>query len=213
MLRILFLFALVAPIVGCSETENPSNRLPVNVIDLTDGGIGGGCIQPIFPADEPDFYLFSPPRFLLTTSQAQQSTAGQALVRPGDPVEAEITVNAPTRKARVELRDAWAPSSVISSDDIDSAGNEAIDVVFFPDAQIRGRFYMKITLCGSDCDEQQVVFDLLECPPRPEPGELCGINAPYMRHVFENGELVSSDSTCVDLGGVPGVGSGTVLIQ
>ena len=68
--------------------------------------------------------------------------------------------------------------------------------------QSPGRFYMKITLCGSDCDELQVVFD-----KNPD------INSNYERTVIEGGEVVHVDETCIDFRSRPGVGSGTVLIQ
>ena len=204
----LFFFLLSA----CGGGEE-GEQLPVNVIDFTDTDDDdrGGCIQPVFPSDEPDLSLFSPPRFLLTTSQAQQSTSGQALVRPGDPIQAEFEVNSATRKAVVELRDAWAPAFVVAREELETMGNEVIGLVFSPEAQTLGRFYMRISLCGADCEATEVVFDIEECPAQPTAD--CGINEPYVRSVFEQGELVTSDGTCIDLGGVRGVGSGTVLVQ
>jgi hypothetical protein len=201
-------FLALSLLFACNDSGG-GKTLPVNVINM-----GNACIQPSFPAEQPDLSIFVLPRFLLTTSAAQQSSSGQAQVRPGDPLEAEITVNSATRKVMIEVTDAWAPTHVIATDEVETAGNETIELVLFPTNTNRGRYYMKLTLCGFDCDEREVVFDIFECPPDPVPEEPCGINnAPYRRTVFEDGDLLQTDGTCIDLGGVPGVGSGTVLVQ
>jgi hypothetical protein len=196
---------------GCAESSAPP--LPVNIIDLTDGGLGNSCIQPSFPSEQPDLSIIAPPIFLLTTSQAQQSSTGQAQVRPGDPIGAEIFVNSATRNVTMELTDAWDPTRVVAREEMETAGNETLELLFFPTVQNRGRYYMKLTLCGSDCNEREVLFDINECPPQPKPENPCGINMPYRRTVFEGGELLQSDPTCIDLGSTPSVGSGTILIQ
>lgn len=206
------LTSLTLALPACSSSEGPA--LPVNVIDLTDGGLGGGgCVQPNFPLEQPDLSIFAVPRFLLTTLRAQQSSTGQSIVDPGDPIEAQITVNSETRKVMVELADAWGPQRVIDSLEVDTTGNRTIDLFMFSELADRGRYYMKLTLCGADCDARQVVFDLIECPLQQVTNERCGINAPYQRTVFEDREVVQVDNTCIDLGAVPGVGSGTILIQ
>ena len=207
---ILFvLLSALSVIVACGDSSQ--EQLPVNIIDFTDPEGPGGCIQPVFPSDEPDLSLLSAPRFLLTSSQARESTSGQAQVRPGDPIQAEFQVNSATRKAFVELRDAWDPTFIVARQEVETAGNEVIGQLFVLDPAIRGRFYMRIALCGDDCRDAEVVFDIEECPT--DETFDCGINEPYVRSVFKQNELASMDDTCIDLGGVPGVGSGTILIQ
>ncbi|MDH3726440.1 MAG: hypothetical protein OER77_02830 [Myxococcales bacterium] len=165
------------------------------VVIMNVGGDGGfqGCVQPNFPPDQPDLSVFRQPLFITENSN------GQATARPGDEIEAEITVNAATRYARIELKDAWfAPGQPIAVDEINTAGNDTLDVLLATEASQRfGRFYMKITLCGLDCDDQEVVFDL-----NPD------INSDYERTLYEDGVLIQTDRTCLDF--IPG---GTVLIQ
>jgi len=206
-------FCTLSLILFACNDSSGGEKLPVNVINLFDGGAGGACIQPSFPSEQPDLFISAPPRFLLTTSQAQQSTTGQAQVRPGNPIEVEIPVNTATRQVIIELTDAWEPTRVIATDEVQTSGNERITRTIVPDSPNRGRYYMKLTLCGVDCDEREVVFDVVACPPKPVPEEPCGINLPYERTLYEGGDLVQSDQTCIDLGGVPDFGSGTILIQ
>jgi len=191
--------SLTAALVACGSSGG--EQLPVNVIDLTDGGVRG-CIQPSFPVDQPDLSPLSPPKFLLTTFAAQRSTVGQAIVSPGDEIEVETWVNGPTRKVIVELSDAWSSQRVIFKDEFDTLGNESIPMLLTSGDNVRGRFYMRLTLCGIDCDERKVIFDI-----NPD------INSPYERTVIEGRDIVQVDNTCIDLGPRPGIGSGTILIQ
>jgi hypothetical protein len=192
--------SLTAALVACGSSggEQP----PVVVVNLPNDGAGVGCIQSSFPVDQPDISPLSPPRFLLTTFAAQRSTVGQAIVNPGDEIEAEITVNGPTRKVIVELSDAWSPQRVIFKDEFDTLGNEIIPVLLSSSEGVRGRFYMRLTLCGIDCDERNVIFDINQ-----------DINSPYERTVIEGRDIVQVDNTCIDLGPRPGIGSGTIVIQ
>jgi len=185
--------------------------LPQNVINVGfDGGVMG-CIQPSFPAEQPDLPALAPPIFLLT-GNAVQSTSGQAQANPGAPIEAEVTVSGATRRVKVELANAWSPQNVIFTDEVETPGNETISLLMGSDESVRGRYYMRLTLCGFDCDEREVVFDVVACSDEPDAGP-CGINAPYERTLLEDGEIVRVDGTCIDLRGTPGVGSGTIVIQ
>ncbi|MGB5808874.1 MAG: hypothetical protein WBG86_00015 [Polyangiales bacterium] len=200
-----FLLALAA----CNDggTREPGTVINVGFED------GPGCAQRSAPPEEPDLSIVSPPRFLVDSGDPQNSV-GQVVARPGDPIDAEIAVNAATREIAIELVDAWAPEIVIYSDVVQSTGNEVVPVVLFSEETTRGRYFMRLTLCGSDCNERQVLFSTISCDDDTrEPGEPCGINAPYQRTVLEAGEVVRVDPTCVDLGSTPTVGSGTVLIQ
>jgi len=189
----LFVF-LALPLAACNGSGGDSP--PVNVIDLTgDAGVEG-CIQPSFPAEQPDLFVLAPPRF------PTDAPNGQALIRPGMAIDAEIPVNGATRQVFVELRDAWSTDITIFADEYETAGGETVSVVLFSEPQNLGRFYMKVTLCGFDCDEREVVYDI-----NPD------YNSPYERTLIENGEVVQVDRTCVDLTADPGIGSGTVLIQ
>ena len=188
-------------LTACNGGEG--EPLPVNMIDLTGDAGTRGCIQLPFPSDQPDLDPLHPPRFLLTTSSAQNSTSGQAVVNPGDPVEAEITVDGETRQVLVELKDVWNETPALVSEEFDTPGNQTLDVILFSRLEERpSRFYMRITLCGFDCDERQVIYD-----------KGADINENYMRTVIEDGEVVRVDNTCIDFGANPGVGSRTILIQ
>ena len=201
---------VLVSLVACSSGED-GEQLPVNVIDFTDGGTAESCVQPSFPDSQPDLSIFNPPYFLLTTTRAQESTSGQAQVRPGDTIEAKIPVNSPTRRVLVELTSVWDRSAPIATAELETNGNETLDFIVVPDGAQRGRFYMRLTLCGADCREQQIVFETQPCVDLPD--SECGPNVPYVRSLIENGEVVRTDPTCVDLGDEPMIGSGTVLIQ
>jgi len=177
-------------LAGCGDSEG--EQLPVNVFGS--GGDGGvlGCVQPFFPEDQPDLSLLSPPVFVTDAPN------GQAVADPGDLVEAEITVNSATRYALVELRDAWANIPPIATAELDTPGKQILEVLFFTPVNVRpSRFYMRITLCGFDCDEREVIFDM-----NPD------VNSDYERTLIEDGEFVQVDRTC--LGFIP---RATVLIQ
>jgi len=202
---------IVLSLAGCSEADG--RPPPDHVINIGfDAGIAG-CAQPTFPAEQPDLTALAPPRFLLTTNAAQQSSTGQAQVDPGDPIEAEITVNSATRRVKVELANAWVSQQFIYTDEVETAGNETVSLLLFSEENVRGRYYMKLTLCGFDCDEREVVFDILACLDDADVVGPCGINAPYERTVIEDRDITQVDSTCIDLLARPGVGSGTILIQ
>jgi hypothetical protein len=180
--------ALSLALGGCDSSEG---QQPPIVIDPTDDAGVQGCSQPFFPDDQPDLSLLQPPRFITDAPN------GQAVVDPGDSVDAEITVNGATRQVFVELRDAWRPQVIIYSTEVGTPGNETIPLLLFSQPQNVGRFYMKIVLCGLDCDEREVIFDI-----NPD------VNSNYERTSIEDGEVVRVDRTCIDF-----IPSGTVLIQ
>jgi hypothetical protein len=195
LLTLLTLLTLLAVITACSS--EPAREEPDEVINIIpDGGTLMGCVQPSFPADQPDLFVRPPPRF------PTDRPNGQAEVDPGDPIDAEIPVNAATRQVFVELRDGFEPDVLIYAGEANTAGNESVALVLLPQSQRRGRYYMKITLCGVDCNEREVVFDV-----SPD------INADYERTLIEDGEIVRVDQTCIDLTTDPGIGSGTIVIQ
>jgi hypothetical protein len=183
----LTLIAFLSNVVaGCNDG---GGRPPPDVIiDLTgDAGVVG-CSQPNFPNEQPDISPFTPPEFVTDTGEPQR------LVSPGDELLAEITVNGATRQVFVELSNAWAPEQVLLTEHVDTPGNQTIPLTFFTDENTRGRFYMRLTLCGSDCDEREVVFDIID----PDPDmPLTGINADYERTLIEGRDVVQVDETCV----------------
>lgn len=180
---ITFLTLVVA---GCGGSEG---RPPPDVIiDLTgDAGVMG-CSQPSFPPEQPDMSPLAPPEFVTETGERQR------LVRPGQELLAEVTVNGATRQIFVELTDAWSPQ-VILTQELRTAGNQTVPLTFLTDRSNLGRFYMRVTLCGESCDEREVVFDLIEYDP--DDGTNSGINADYQRTLTENGEVVRVDETCI----------------
>jgi len=183
----LTLIAFVSLLVaGCNDS---AGRPPPDVIiDLTgDAGVVG-CSQPTFPDEQPDISPFAPPEFVTDTGEQQRQ------VRPGQELLAEVTVNRATRQVFVELSNAWAPEQVILTEHIDTPGDQTIPLIFFPGEDIRGRFYMRLTLCGFDCDAREVAFDLID----PDPDiAMTGINADYERTLIEDGSVVQVDQTCV----------------
>jgi len=181
---------LSLPLAGCGNSEG--EQIPVNVFGSTgDGGVLG-CVQPFFPEDHPDLSVLNPPVFITDAPN------GQAVADPGDTVEAEITVNSATRYALVELKDAWANIPPIATVELDTPGNQILEVLFFTSENLRpSRFYMRITLCGFDCDEREVIFDM-----NPD------VNSDYERTLIEDGEVVQVDRTCIDF-----IPRATVLIQ
>lgn len=179
--RLSSLIFLALAATACSDDAAPDDR-PVVVINPGDASTQG-CIQPSFPAEEPDLSALQPPRFLT------ENTNGQAQIDPGGTAEAEITVDGETRFALVELLDTSGLVDPIAVQEVSTPGNQTLDLIFFTDIGTRfGRYYLRISLCGFDCDERTVVFDL-----NPD------VNAPYERTVIENGEVVSVETTCVDV--------------
>ena len=179
---------LTLGIAGCNSSEG--RPPPDVVIDLTgDAGVGG-CSQQSFPGDQPDISPFTPPEFVTETGEQQR------LVRPGQQLLAEVTVNGATRQVFVELSDAWAPGQVILTDELDTPGNETIPVILLTNQGNLGRFYMRLTLCGFDCDERQVVFDIIDYDE--DDPTMTGINGDYERTLIEDGEVVRVDQTCVN---------------
>ena len=193
-------FALLTlTLTGCGD-DSAARKPPTEVINIGGGGGGGasGCVQPTFPLSQPNLSLST----ALSPQFVTEATNDQATANPGDVIEAQITVNAATRYAFVELQDAWDPiperRRSFSTWETQTGGNRTLDV-FLPTepTQRFGRYYMKITLCGLDCDDQEVVFDI-----NPD------VNSNYERSLFEDGLLVQADRTCLGL-----IPQGTVLIQ
>ena len=174
-------------VAGCNDG---AGRPPPDVIiDLTgDAGVAG-CTQPSFPGEQPDISPLTPPAFVTDTGEPQR------LARPGQELLAEITVNGATRKVFVELSDAWAPEHVILSEELDTPGNQTIPVSFFSSENTVSRFYMRLTLCGVDCDEREVVFDVIDYDP--DMPAVTGVNGDYERTVIEEGDVVQVDETCI----------------
>lgn len=197
----------LANLLGCGGDDG--RPPPDNVVNIGFDE-GGGCTQASFPSDQPDLSALQPPVFLLKNGRSRTSSTGQAQVAPGEPIEAEIWVSQATRSLKVELTNLNARENVIDIAEEPTSGNEAVPVMLFSDENIRGRFYMRLTLCGRDCEDREVIFDAVSCDGDREP---CGANAPYERILIEKGDEVRRDDTCVDLGSSPDVGSGTLLIQ
>lgn len=204
---VLALISVAAIACNDSDPAEPVNEIFIDPED------GVGCAQMSFPADQPDLSAFNPPRFLLEGPISQQPSNGQVEVRPGETVTAIVVPNAATRFMRVELTDAWTPGVVAFEEEFETAGGDPVELTLAPDANSRGRFYLKLTLCGDDCRDRQVVFDIVACPLDQNPPPTCGVNVPYERTLIEDGEIVEVNGTCVDFGLNPGFGSGTVVIQ
>ena len=187
----LTLIVFTMALAGCNSSE-VDNRPVIEFSNFDAGTLD--CAQPIFPPEQPDISPLVPPQFVTETGEQQ------VRVRPGQELLAEVTVNGATRQVFVELSDAWAPEQVIFTQDLDTPGNQTIPVFFFPGENIRGRFYMRLTLCGSDCDEGEVVFDLIDLDP--DMPLTTGINADYERTLIEDGDVIQVDQTCVETNSV-----------
>jgi hypothetical protein len=132
---------------------------------------------------------FFPPEFVTEDGEQQRQ------IRPGDDLLAEVTVNGATRQVRVELTDTWTPERVIQVVEVDTRGNETIPLLFVTDRNARSFFFMRVILCGDDCNEREVLFDLVE--PDLDNQAVTGINVDYERTLIEHGEVVRVDQTCV----------------
>ena len=212
--RYTLTFAVLSlALVACNEGGGAEER-PVVFIDNFDGGQFSGCVSPSFPEDQPDLFILAPPRFLLANTLSQNNSTGQAQVDRGETIQAEVSVNAATKQMRVELADNSQPLRIIAAEDVQTPGNENIELFFFNnDLNVRGRFYMRIYLCTADCRDMQVLYDLVPCDPLSGSDSDCGIAVPYQRTLFIDGEVVQTDDTCIDFDANPGIGSGTVVIQ
>ena len=205
---------IFCPLVfACNDSGGSSSR-PVVVFDNFDGGTDGtGCSQPLFPGEQPQLSIFPRPQFLLSNTASQNNTSGQAQVDPGELIEAEITVNAATEQLRIELADVWNSRRVVYQEDMQLSGSaETLELAIFPpSATPRGRYFMRLTLCNDDCRDLQVVYDVVQCEGTST--ENCAHNEPYERTLFEDGEIIQVDPTCIELDSRPNQGSGTVVIQ
>ena len=206
----LTFLAFMLALSACSSDGATDDR-PVVIFDNFDGGILDGCVQPAFPENQPDLSVLSPPVFLLTNSTSLNSSTGQAEVDPEETIDAEIAVNAATRQMRVELVDVYSPRNVIDQADVQTGGSETIPLEFASPPSVRGRFYLKVTLCTDDCRDMQAVYETVACLPGVQLG--CGVNGVYQRTLFLDGEVTQVDETCIDFDANPGIGSGTVVIQ
>ena len=181
-----FIAFLSLALTGCSDSGGrPPERVVID--NFGDAGVIG-CSQPSFPAEQPDMSPFFPPEFVTDTGDEQR------LIRPGQDLLAEVTVNDETRQIFVELKDVWSPQ-VIATQEVDTTGNQTVPLIFLTNRNIRGRYYLRLTLCGSNCNEREVVFDIIE--PDLDNQATTGVNADYERTVIENGEVVQVDETCV----------------
>jgi len=173
-------------LTSCATSDGGSGPTEFNEFDA---GVSG-CSQPIFPSEQPGLSLFEAPRFVTPSGETQRSIA------PGSELLAEITVNAATRKVLAELSDGFEPERVIATAGVETPGNETISVSFFTPANaLVGFYYIRLTLCGSDCDAVEVLFDITE--PDPDNMFETGINAEYERTVIEEGDVLQVDATCV----------------
>ena len=174
-LALLFAMSLLG--AGCADSggDDPSGT-GGNIIVIP----GNTCTFVFPPEEEPT--LISGPEF------------GPNEISPGMPVEAEIAVDKETRVVIVELTDFWElDQPPIGTETVETRGNETLFFSFPTTASTLGRYFFRITLCASDCDESRVVFTLLEDPDNPNQR-----NEPYQRIYFEGDEELRSEPTCLD---------------
>ena len=107
----------------------------------------------------------------------------------------KFTVNGATRQVFVEITDTWSPEQVLIATELATTGNETIDIRLPTTPTTRGWFFMRVILCGDDCRDREVVFDLIE--PDLDNQANTGINANYERTLIENSEVVQVDETCI----------------
>lgn len=176
--------------LDCPATAVCVAGLCVDTQNLGDSGIVG-CTQPSFPDDQPDMSPLFPPEFVTEDGQPQRQ------VRPGQELLADVTVNSQTRKVIVEITDTWTPERVILAQEVDTSGSETIRFSFLTQnsTATRGFFFMRIMLCGDDCNARQVLFDLVE--PDLQNQTTTGINVDYERTLIEAGQVIQVDQTCI----------------
>lgn len=184
-LTFTLLFSLVLPACAESGTRPP----PDQIINIGADAGAVGCSQPSFPSEQPDMSPLFPPEFVTEDGLEQRQ------IRPGQDILAEVTVNGATRKVFVEITDTWTPDLVILATELDTTGNETIPITLPTTPTTRGWFFMRVILCGDDCRDREVVFDLIE--PDLDNQANTGINANYERTLIENSEVVQVDETCI----------------
>jgi hypothetical protein len=184
-LTLIAFFSLV--VTGCDGgTSRPP---PDRIINIGVDAGGTGCSQPSFPIEEPDMSPLWPPHFITEDGQEQ------VRVGPGQELLAEITVSSATRQVRVELTDTDTPERVTAVVEVDTPGAQTIPLTFMTDPNARSFFFMRVILCGEDCNEREVVFDLVEFDLANQ--ATTGINVDYERTLIVNGAVERVDQTCV----------------
>lgn len=161
---------------GCGDSEGDPGGTGGSIVVIP----GNTCTFVLPPAEEPN--LISGPDF------------GRDEISPGMTVEAEIEVDGDTRIVTVELMDFWELDSVpLGRETVETRGNESLFFSFPTTPDTLGRYFFRITLCKRDCDENRVLFTLLENPDNPNER-----NEPYQRIYFEGDTELRSEPTCLE---------------
>ena len=181
---IAFVIAAASVALGCNDGGSAGEG--GNVIEI-DAGPVQGCVARIAPSEEPD--LLADPFFLRETAPS------------GATLEADVDVDAQTKTVIVELMDYWSPDErPLATQALDTRGDEVLPISFETEPGTRGRYFLRITLCGSDCDERQVVFTLV--PDPDDPNQRNVLTDRYVRSVVEADSLLRSERTCLGINSV-----------
>lgn len=163
------------PMIGCGEsTTSDSGGSGGNVIDI-DGSVPMGCLALQVPAEEP--HLTGEPSF------------AAMFVTPSLPVEAEVGVDAEARTMKVELQNVFfrdRPPVAAVEEQVN--GSRTFALTFPTEVDTEGMFFMEITLCPDNCDEERFVYTFEGDFPET-----------YQRIHFERNTEVGAMETCIDI--------------
>jgi len=140
-----------------------------------DGSVFTSCFALQPPPEQP--HLSSAPMF------------ASSAVFPTFPVEAEVGVDAETRTMKVQLQDAiFRDDPPAGTVERQVNGAQTFSLTFPTDERTEAFFFMEITLCADDCNEQRFVYTFEGDFPRT-----------YERVVFEGNSEVERRETCIEI--------------
>lgn len=159
---------------GCGDAESTGTGGSGGT-DPGNGRIPSGCLRVLPPAAEPD--LAGAPAF------------AEDFVLPTLDVEAELGVDNETRTVKVQLIDVqFDDRPPLASLERQVGGAQTLSLAFPTEASTEGLYYMEITLCRTDCDEERFVYTYD-----------VDVSPTYERVRYDRGSEVERLETCIDV--------------
>ena len=162
-------------VFGCAGGDTSSTGGTGGTFVNIDGSVPMGCLAVQVPAEEP--HLTSEPTF------------AAMFVTPSLPVEAEVGVDADARTMKIELQNVFfreRPPAAAVEEPVN--GSRTFALTFPTEVDTEGMFFMEITLCPEDCDEERFVYTFEGDFPET-----------YQRIHFERNTEVGAMETCIDI--------------
>ena len=175
--RVCLVIAFALPslvALGCGGGDGDGGGGTGGRITL-DGGLPSSCLALGVPAEEP--HLTGAPTF------------AEEFVFPTSLIEAEVGTDGETRTLKVELRNVFfLDRPPIGTIETQVSGTRTTPLMFPTEETTEGMFFMEITLCAGDCDEERFVYTFEGDFPET-----------YQRVRFEGNAEVESRETCIDV--------------